>query len=200
MQCCGFTDFIHLVQQPISVIKVMETSNSDLDPDITIMYLPKNKLLVDRHSLKVNLSREFDRKVLPAPFEDDVEKVWNEKLLHNPTMWNGTKFRLDSVISDENGTTFNIGLTSYKDFIGTNWSPNAKLFHEMGSDKYSNSQAFMSDALGVGSLVHTADDKTVLIKRSMNCGEAVGLWDIPGGHPEPKVYTSLDSDSTYIHV
>ena len=45
----------------------------------------------------------------------------------------------------------------------------------------------MSDALGVGAFVLTSDDYVTFIRRSERVGEAQGLWDIPGGHPEPEV-------------
>jgi len=82
---------------------------------------------------------------------------------------------------------FNIGITSYKDFISTNWSPHATELSQLGLSHHSNSQAYMSDALGVGSLVVTDDNQVILLKRSEHLAEAAGLWDIPGGHPEPKV-------------
>jgi len=47
--------------------------------------------------------------------------------------------------------------------------------------------------VGVGALVLTADDKVITMKRSANCGEAPGLYDIPGGHPEPEVEILYDS-------
>ena len=45
----------------------------------------------------------------------------------------------------------------------------------------------MADPLGVGALLVTRDEQVVLIRRSPQQAEAPGLWDIPGGHPEPKV-------------
>jgi len=45
----------------------------------------------------------------------------------------------------------------------------------------------MSDALGVGALMESSDGQVVLMKRAEHLAEAPGLWDIPGGHPEPKV-------------
>ena len=44
----------------------------------------------------------------------------------------------------------------------------------------------MSDALGVGAFLVTADRHVVLLRRALHLAEAPGLWDIPGGHPEPK--------------
>jgi len=45
----------------------------------------------------------------------------------------------------------------------------------------------MSDALGVGAFVESADETVVLLKRGEHLAEAAGLWDIPGGHPELQV-------------
>ncbi|XP_067938476.1 inactive serine/threonine-protein kinase 19-like isoform X1 [Watersipora subatra] len=78
------------------------------------------------------------------------------------------------------------GLTDYKDFLGTNLSKMARELHERGRADYENAQAYMADPLGVGSLLLTSDDQIVLLKRSMSCAEAPGLYDIPGGHPEPQ--------------
>ena len=57
----------------------------------------------------------------------------------------------------------------------------------------------------MGALVETADNYTILLKRSEHCGEAVGLYDIPGGHPEPKVKQSLHAEfynigHTYLNI
>ena len=48
-------------------------------------------------------------------------------------------------------------------------------------------QAYMSDALGVGAFLESSDGQVVLMKRGEHLAEAPGLWDIPGGHPEPQV-------------
>jgi 8-oxo-dGTP pyrophosphatase MutT (NUDIX family) len=45
----------------------------------------------------------------------------------------------------------------------------------------------MSDALGVGAFLESADGQVVFLKRGEHLAEAPGLWDIPGGHPEPQV-------------
>jgi ADP-ribose pyrophosphatase YjhB (NUDIX family) len=38
---------------------------------------------------------------------------------------------------------------------------------------------------GVSAVVETRDGKVVLIRRSASVAEGEGLWDVPGGHPEP---------------
>lgn len=162
-----------------------------MDPDVTIMYKVPGDIATTRHNLKVNLSVTFNRKTLPKCHEDAIDAVWQERCAKNDKLWNGTKFRLDAAYTDsetgENCTVFNLGITSYKDFIGTNWSPDARLYQDLGKENVENSQAYLSDALGVGALVETADNHFILLRRSQHCGEAIGLMDIPGGHPEPQV-------------
>ena len=160
-----------------------------LDRDVHITYIVPNGNYCRSNQVSVRLSSEYNRKKLPVHLEKNISKIWSEHLTGNPRLWNGTKFRMDSLEekSDGNGVTFNLGITCYKDFIGTNWSPNAEELLRLGQQDHNNSQAYMSDAFGVGSLVRTADECFILLRRSEHCGEAVGLLDIPGGHPEPKV-------------
>ena len=63
--------------------------------------------------------------------------------------FNGTKFRIDDAYEESGKTIFHLGITCYKDFIGTNWSPRTKEIQQLGISKCGNSHAFMSDALGV---------------------------------------------------
>jgi len=58
----------------------------------------------------------------------------------NPTLWNGSKFRISSVSDGNDGVTFHLGITSYKDFIGTNWSPSAAELRQLGSRDRSDTQ------------------------------------------------------------
>ena len=155
------------------------------DSDVDIILSCRNQV-ISRQNLKVSLSNNFSRKKLPVNYEDEMNLVWEERCKSNPKLWDGTKFRLDSITQGDN-IVFNLGITSYKEFISTNWSPKANNIKELGLKNHDNVQAYMSDALGVGAFVHTADDFTILLRRSVNCGEAIGLWDIPGGHAEPEV-------------
>ena len=161
-----------------------------LDKEVEIMYIVPNGDFYAKDQVHIRLCDTFNRKTLPEKFENDIHRTWSERLAANPKLWNGTKFRIESTVQDRNsnGVTFNLGITSYKDFIGTNWSPDARQILELGLKDFGNSQAYMSDALGVGSLVQTSDDYFILLRRSDQCGEAVGQLDIPGGHPEPKVF------------
>ncbi|NP_001006069.1 uridine diphosphate glucose pyrophosphatase NUDT22 [Danio rerio] len=80
-----------------------------------------------------------------------------------------------------------LGLTCYKDYLGTNWSREAEKLQSHGRNECLDPQAFLSQPLGVGAVLATADGDVVLLRRSQKVAEAAGLLDIPGGHPEPKM-------------
>lgn len=163
-----------------------------LDADVELMLSIKDGYFVPRSNLNVVVSRSYNRRPLPEPYESDINVTWDKRVAENSKVWNGTKFRIDTATAENGSATFHIGLTDYKDFIGTNWSPNARTFVELGLKLCGNTHAYMSDALGVGAFVLTADDHIILLKRSAHCAEAPGMWDIPGGHPEPKVGYFVD--------
>jgi len=58
----------------------------------------------------------------------------------NPTLWNGSKFRIASVTELVSDVTFNLGVTSYRDFIGTNWALDAKHLRQLGYADFSDTQ------------------------------------------------------------
>ncbi len=95
----------------------------------------------------------------------------------------------DRLAKDEQSCvlTLQLGLTCYKDYLGTNWSREAARLQSHGQNECADPQAFLAQPLGVGAVVATADGDVVLLRRSQKVAEAAGLIDIPGGHPEPKV-------------
>lgn len=80
-----------------------------------------------------------------------------------------------------------LGLTCYKDFLGTNWSHEAVNLQQRGLLEVGDPQAMLAQPLGVGAVLLTSDGQVVMLRRSQRVAEAAGLLDIPGGHPEPKV-------------
>ncbi|CAM4612314.1 hypothetical protein PO909_006666 [Leuciscus waleckii] len=80
-----------------------------------------------------------------------------------------------------------LGLTCYRDYLGTNWSREAANLQSHGRNERADPQAFLAQPLGVGAVMATADGDVVLLRRSQKVAEAAGLLDIPGGHPEPKM-------------
>ncbi|KAI9514699.1 hypothetical protein NQZ68_031587 [Dissostichus eleginoides] len=83
--------------------------------------------------------------------------------------------------------TLRLGLTCYKDYLGTNWSCRVAELRQRGEAEFGDTLALLAQPLGVGGVLCTADGQVVLIRRSQKVAEAGGLLDIPGGHPEPKV-------------
>ncbi|XP_053497918.1 uridine diphosphate glucose pyrophosphatase NUDT22 [Ictalurus furcatus] len=94
----------------------------------------------------------------------------------------------DARPSEANGAILRLqlGLTCYKDFLGTNWSQEAGNLQQRGRLEVGDPQALLAQPLGVGAVLLTSDGKVVMLRRSQRVAEAAGLLDIPGGHPEPK--------------
>ncbi|XP_029967124.1 uridine diphosphate glucose pyrophosphatase NUDT22 isoform X2 [Salarias fasciatus] len=80
-----------------------------------------------------------------------------------------------------------LGLTCYRDYLGTNWSSQVAELRQRGRAEFDDPLALLAQPLGVGAVLCTDDGQVVFIRRSQRVAEAGGLLDIPGGHPEPKV-------------
>ena len=123
----------------------------------------------------------------------------------NPTLFNGSKFRLAGVIVrsgydlKSNNThfiqpkptanltlTLKVGLSDYKNCTVTNLSYLAPLFSEYGLKMSQDSQLCMADVIGHSCLLLSSDGYFVIQLRSQTVGEAAGMWHFPGGHPEPE--------------
>ncbi|XP_035267668.1 uridine diphosphate glucose pyrophosphatase NUDT22 [Anguilla anguilla] len=92
-----------------------------------------------------------------------------------------------------------LGLTCYKDFLGTNWSRGVGALMRRGAAEFGDPHALLAQPLGVGGVLRTADGLLVLLRRSQRVAEAAGLLDIPGGHPEPKaVCQGVSEDSIQV--
>ncbi|KAL8564539.1 hypothetical protein ACOMHN_003297 [Nucella lapillus] len=157
-----------------------------MDPDVEIMFVTDTGKLIPEENTTVQMSRDFNRRTQPED-EASVNKIWAHRLQDNPRLFNGTKFRVHSASCEAAGTvTLNLGLTDYREYLGTNWAPWVGELQARGQRELSNSQAYLSDPLGVGAFVVTSDDCVIFLKRSLHCAEAPGMWDIPGGHAEPQ--------------
>ena len=94
-----------------------------MDPDVslTCMFTSKSPPGVPKTSVTVVLSEAYNRTILPE-HEQRVDDMWNKRLEKNPSLYNGSKFRLHSVEENTHGVTFHLGLTDYKEFQVTNWA------------------------------------------------------------------------------
>ncbi|XP_044126672.1 uridine diphosphate glucose pyrophosphatase NUDT22 [Bufo gargarizans] len=93
----------------------------------------------------------------------------------------------ETTLDEGGGLTLHLALTCYRDFLGTNWSGEAHALQERGGQEFGDTQAYLAQPLGVGAALQCKDGRFVILRRSHRVGEAPGLLDVPGGHPEPKV-------------
>ena len=159
---------------------------------IHITNVSENGKPISREQVKVKFSREFNRKT-DDWIEDAINSTWLQKCKTNNRLYNQSKFRLGGIYKSDSETTINLGLTTYKDLMGTNCHPLGQKMMMFGKDHFDNSQSYLSDALGVGSLLLTADKKFLFMKRALWTAEDHGKLDRPGGHPEPDNIPNINS-------
>jgi hypothetical protein len=134
---------------------------------------------------------------LHGPTEHRIEELWQAKLASDARVFNGTKFRLGGWEcgrrpcadgSVEAQLVLRLGLTDYREYIGTNLRPEPELaeLQEAGRANHGGDPtACLSNALGVETMLVTADGKMVLLRRSGAVATHTGLYNGPSGHPEP---------------
>jgi len=114
---------------------------------------------------------------------DMIESIWSIKTRENKRLFNQSKYRLASHRWDEDHKRMCmcVGITDYKDHMGTNLSPDVDKYVGMGDSRFDN----MNQCVGVGAWVITADKKVVLVESAAWKGEQACKIDRPGGHAEP---------------
>ena len=156
-----------------------------------ILYVPPLEGTADK--IRVEFSPNFNRKII-ADTEPLIEKNWLQlKKELGDKLYNDDKFRIHSIKETEgNIAVVEVGITDYKSYVGTNLGNDLNVFVARGMEDFGNKKACVSDALGVGSIVLTADNYLLLVRRSFEVAEGQGMTDFPGGHAEPKaLYSSL---------
>ena len=156
-----------------------------------ILYVPPLEGTADK--IRVEFSPNFNRKII-ADIEPLIEKNWLQlKKELGDKLYNDDKFRIHSIKETEgNIAVVEVGITDYKSYVGTNMGNDLNVFVARGMEDFCNKKACVSDALGVGSIVLTADNYLLLVRRSFEVAEGQGMTDFPGGHAEPKaLYSSL---------
>ncbi|XP_042531844.1 uridine diphosphate glucose pyrophosphatase NUDT22 [Dipodomys merriami] len=167
-----------------------------MDPEVSLMLLcPPGGL--PQEQVEVELSPAYDRRFLPGD-DKTITAIWETRLQSQPWLFDAPKFRLHSATlapTDSPGPQLllRLGLTSYRDFLGTNWASSASWLRQQGAADWGDKQAYLADPLGVGAALATTDDFLVFLRRSGQVAEAPGLVDVPGGHPEPQVLCPGDA-------
>ncbi|XP_061128478.1 uridine diphosphate glucose pyrophosphatase NUDT22 [Syngnathus typhle] len=181
-----------------------------MDPEVSLLLHCAAWRGLRQSQVQVELSERYNRHT-DAALQRHIEEVWNVRVSKEPWLFDGAKFRLQSFhialpaahvsscspsfqnLDSTQGEaiapllTLKIGLTSYKDYLGTNWSCQAAELRRRGEGEFGSSWALLAQPLGVGGVVCTGDGQVVFIRRSQQVAEAGGKLDLPGGHPEPKV-------------
>jgi len=117
----------------------------------------------------------YARKALDGD-ADDIERAWAKKLETHPKTYDGFKFRLHAVVKSDDKVTLQVGLTNYKEYVGTQTNPRLR----------AAGNAHLSNALGCECVLTTSDNKIVLLRRSRAVAFASGLYNGPSGHAEPQ--------------
>ena len=128
-----------------------------------------------------------------ADLEEFIETNWKSKCGQNSRIYNASKFRLHRFSTESNKVQLHIGLTSYKDLLGTHYFPKAGQLVEESKARNIEDFAFMSNCLGVGAIAITNDSYVILQRRAQWTGESPGKIDRPGGHPEPSNVKHLNA-------
>ncbi|KAG8470844.1 hypothetical protein KFE25_009265 [Diacronema lutheri] len=127
-----------------------------------------------------------------APHSTDaaIADVWASRLSANARLFDAPKYRLASVAAAEGACVLRIGLTGYREYIGTHLSPE---FSTLVADGERESAAGRGDAsmhlscaLGVETVLLTSDGYVVLLRRSRAVATSAGEYNGPSGHPEPE--------------
>jgi len=128
----------------------------------------------------VHMSKKYSRHQHPDPtVQQSILQVWQDRKANNPKLFNGTKYRLHSVETLQDGHPhLYMSVTDYATYLGTNW--NTALQEDGVLER-----CHLSDTFGVGGIVVTQDQYVVFIQRSEHVAEYANYLDIPGGHPEP---------------
>ncbi|KAM5247031.1 uridine diphosphate glucose pyrophosphatase NUDT22 isoform 1-T1 [Ctenodactylus gundi] len=167
-----------------------------MDPEVTLLLqCPPGGL--SQEQVGVELSPAHDRRPLPGG-DKSITAIWETRLQTQPWLFDASKFRLHSATLAPIGSPgprllLHLGLTSYRDFLGTNWASSASWLQQQGAADWGDKQAYLADPLGVGAALATADNFFVFLRRSQQVAEAPGLVDVPGGHPEPQALCPGDS-------
>uniref|UniRef100_UPI00358F2690 uridine diphosphate glucose pyrophosphatase NUDT22 isoform X2 n=1 Tax=Myxine glutinosa TaxID=7769 RepID=UPI00358F2690 len=160
------------------------------DNEVTVILVAPCRQGLPQESVRVELSTRYGRRTLSESDEQDIEVVWQDRLRGNPRIFDAPKFRFSGAEVDSAGLLgIRLGLTGYRDYLGTNLAPGEKPAHlrRWGLTVCDDPQAYLADPLGVGAVLCTRDNRLVLLHRSHSVAEAQGLLDVPGGHPEPLV-------------
>ena len=92
--------------------------------------LLEEEIQVDYNTAKYNMKETKETR-------DMIERLWGERTKSNARIFNASKFRMAGhCLSQEEGALeLKVGITDYKDHVGTNLSPDVQKYIGQGGDK-----------------------------------------------------------------
>ncbi|XP_016494676.1 nudix hydrolase 9 isoform X2 [Nicotiana tabacum] len=124
--------------------------------------------------VSVVFNEAYDRIPHPDPFLE--ESIFE---------YGGYTFDVGNDPKQQPHVSLQLGLTDYRDFVGTNLSPIWERYLVPSEDDCIQCQ-HTSSPLGNGAVVETSDKKILVLQRSNRVGEFPGYFAFPGGNPEPQ--------------
>lgn len=155
---------------------------------------------VQAAQVRVDFSPAHDRTA--HAHDDEIDATWNRRLAaakaSGGKLFDMSKFRLHRIGWSGRGgeeLCIELGLTSYKEYVGTNQAPSERrvALEVDGVAACGDCTAHLSNALGVETLLLTSDKKVVLLRRSAKVSGHIGLYNGPSGHAEPS-HAGLDGE------
>ena len=103
-----------------------------------------------------------------------IETRWAEATKQNSRLYNASKYRLAASSLHEGKLVLRVGLTDYKDHVGTNLSPTAGQYVMEDMEDLEDKYSHMSQCVGVGCWVLTTDRQLVMVENAAWKGEQAG--------------------------
>jgi hypothetical protein len=119
----------------------------------------------------------------------EIEWTWTAATAAQPRLWNQSKYRLAGAEGwlEDRGPLLRVGLTDYKDHMGTNLGPEVDRWVGEGPARWD----MMAQCIGVGCWLLSTDGKVVMVETAGWKGEQGCRVDRPGGHAEPEESLAL---------
>jgi len=155
-----------VVNNTLEVVSVLKNGRGVFEEEVDVHFD------MDKYGMK---ETEATRKM--------IEEIWREKTKKNSRLFNQSKYRLDSYKVDpiSGKVDLFVGLTCYKDHVGTNLSETVDKLVGEGEHRFD----MLSQCVGVGGWVITQDKKVIFVESAAWKGEQACKIDRPGGHAEP---------------
>ena len=122
-----------------------------------------------------------DRMMMTPKLRDLIEEEWQKAEIRmtkrNGLFFPGDLCRLNRYEVTENELHLFLGLTHFKELLGTNLSH--AIIHKLLGEEY------MSNGLGVRAVIRTQDEKIIMGQRSEKVVEAAGYYHLCGGYIKP---------------